>query len=112
VRCNAITKGGDRCKLEATTGSYCWSHAPETAELRRQRGQRGGKARGAGELAEIKRAIREVIEGVQDGRTERGVGAVAFQGFNALLKAIELERKVREQEVLEQRIEELERELA
>jgi hypothetical protein len=108
VRCAAITRAGERCKLEATNGSYCWSHAPETAQARKQRGRRGGKARGAGELSEIKRAIRETVDGVLDGCIERGIGAVAFQGFNTLLKSLEVERKIREQEELEARLEELE----
>ena len=108
MRCSAITKGGERCKLEATNGSYCWSHAPGNEEARRRRGRRGGKARGAGELSEIKRAIRQTVDGVLDGSIERGIGAVAFQGFNTLLKSIEVERKIREQEELEARLEELE----
>ena len=108
MRCAAITMAGERCKLEATSGSYCWSHAPETAEARKQRGRRGGKARGAGELSEIKRTIRETVDSVLDGSIERGIGAVAFQGFNTLLKSIEVERKLREQEELEERLEELE----
>jgi hypothetical protein len=108
MRCSAITKGGDRCKLEATTGSYCWSHAPETAEARRQRGRRGGKARGTGELSAIKREIRTVITDALGGQVERGIAAVVFQGYNALLKAVEVERKIREQEELEARLEALE----
>ena len=108
MRCSAITSSGDRCKLDATNGSFCWSHAPETAQARKMRGRRGGKARGAGELAEIKRSIREVIEEVRDGSVERGVGAVVFQGFNSLLKALEVERRVREQEELLVRLERLE----
>jgi hypothetical protein len=108
MRCTAITRGGERCKLDATSGRYCWSHAPETAQARKQRGRRGGKARGVGELAEIKRSIREVIDGVLDERIERGVGAVAFQGYNALLKAVDTERRIREVEELEMRLEALE----
>ena len=106
--CAAITRAGSRCKLEATNGSYCWSHAPETAEARKQRGRRGGKARGAGELAEVKREIRSVIADVLEGRVERGVGAVVFQGYNALLKAAEVERRVKETEELEERLAALE----
>jgi uncharacterized protein YwlG (UPF0340 family) len=59
-------------------------------------------------MAEVKREIRGVIEDVLSGRLERGVGAVAFQGFNALLKAVEVERKVRELEEVEERIAALE----
>ncbi len=109
MRCNAITSGGSRCKLDANSGSYCWSHAPENAEERKRRARRGGKARGASELSEIKREIRAVVTDVLEGRVERGVGAVAFQGFNSLLKAVEVERRIRDQEEIEARIEALER---
>jgi hypothetical protein len=109
MRCAAITKGGSRCKLDATPGSnYCWNHAPENAEARSRRARRGGKARGASEMAEVKREIRRVIDAVDTGETERGVGAVLFQGFNTLLKAVEVERKIREQEELTERLEALE----
>ncbi len=108
MRCSAITRGGERCKLDATSGSYCWSHAPEYAEARRRRGRRGGKARGASELSEVKREIRAVVTDVLEGRVERGVGAVVFQGYNTLLKAVEVERRIREEEALLARIEQLE----
>jgi hypothetical protein len=66
--------------------------------------RRGGKARGAGELAEIKSEIRSVIRSVQSEKLDRGVGAVVFQGYNTLLRAVEVERKVRELDELEERI--------
>lgn len=108
MRCSAITRGGERCKLDATNGSYCWSHALENAEARKRRGRRGGKARGASELSEVKREIRTVISDVLEGRVERGVGAVVFQGYNTLLKAVEVDRRIREEEELLARIEQLE----
>ena len=108
MRCSAITRGGERCKLDATNGSYCWSHAPENADARKRRGRRGGKARGASELSEVKREIRTVISDVLEGRVERGVGAVVFQGYNTLLKAVEVDRRIREEEELLARIEQLE----
>ncbi len=113
MRCSATTSEGERCKLEATHGSYCWSHAPELAQERSRRARRGGKAggrgRGSGALSEVKREIRAVVAGVLSGRVERGVGAVVFQGYNTLLKAVEVERKIREQEEFEARLEALER---
>ena len=108
MRCAAITSAGERCKLEATSGSYCWSHAPENAAARKAKARRGGKARGASEMAEVKREIRRVIEAVDKGETERGVGAVLFQGFNTLLKAVEVERKAKEAEEVEERLTALE----
>lgn len=113
MRCAAITKGGDRCKLDATTGSYCWSHDPERAEERRRRARRGGKARGAGELSEIKRFLADLTNRVlrEEGSEplETGPAAVANQLINTRLRTIEQERKQREQEDLEARIEALER---
>jgi hypothetical protein len=111
MRCSAITRHGERCRLDATTGSFCWSHAPENAPERKSRARRGGKARGAGELAETKRQIRRVIDDVRSGKLERGIGAVVFQGFNVLLKALEIERKIKETEELEERLALLERAL-
>ena len=55
-------------------------------------------------MAEVKREVREVIADVRNGGLERGVGAVVFQGYNVLLKALETERKIAEQDELMQRI--------
>jgi hypothetical protein len=79
-----------------------------------EEGSKGGRAGGNGragisELAQIKADIRAVVADVLSGKIERGVGAVAFQGYNALLKAVETERRIRETEDLEARIEALER---
>ena len=110
MRCAAITRAGERCKLDATSGSYCWSHAPENTDARKSRARRGGKARGAGEMAEVKREIRGVIDDVISEKVDKGVGAVALQGYNTLLRAIELERRVKETDELEAEIAELKRE--
>ena len=113
MRCDGITSGGERCKLEATHGSYCWSHAPETADQRRRRARRGGRTGGRGrpgaDLADLKRDIREVIDGVLAGEVQQGRAAVALQGYNALLRAAKVELDVREQTELIERIEALER---
>jgi hypothetical protein len=113
VRCAAITSAGERCKLDATSGSYCWSHDPENADERRRRARRGGKAGGAGELSEIKRLLEELtsrvlkVEGYAP--LETAPAAIANQLINTRLRAIEQERKNRETEDLEARIESLER---
>ena len=109
MRCAAITRDRERCKLEATRGSnYCWSHDPNNADARTRRARRGGKARGASEMAEVKREIRAVLKDVRAGDLERGVGAVMFQGYNTLLKAVEVERRIAELDEVLIRIEALE----
>jgi len=111
MRCAAITRAGERCKLEATSGSYCWSHAPENAAERKRRAQRGGKAsryaRG-GELEEIKREVKDLIADVLEGKVERAEGAVALQGYNTLLRAVEVGRRD-DLEDLAREVEELKR---
>ncbi len=116
MRCNAITGGGERCKLEATHGSYCWSHAPETADARRRRARRGGKAGGRGresEVSAIKALLSELTDRVLGGEgvepLETGRAAVANRLINTRLRAVEVERKIKETEELEARVEELER---
>ena len=114
ARCAAITKGGSRCRLDATHGSYCYQHSPETAEERRRNARKGGRAGGNGrssgvpELVRIKGEIRGVLSGVLSERVERGTGSVLFMGFNTLLRAVEIERKWRELDELEERIAALE----
>jgi hypothetical protein len=113
VRCAAITRGGSRCKLEATHGSYCWSHAPETTEQRRRRASRGGRAGGNGrpgtsEIAEVKAQLRGVIGEVRTGALDKGAGAVVGGLYNTLLRAMEVERRIREAEETEGRLKALE----
>jgi hypothetical protein len=113
MRCAAITRAGERCKLDATSGSYCWSHAPENSQERKRRAARGGKAsrsRSASgdELRQLKQGVRTVIAAVLRGRLDKGRGAVALQGYNSLLRAVEQERKNKETAELEARIEALE----
>jgi hypothetical protein len=48
------------------------------------------------------------VDGVLDGSVDRGIAAVGFQGFNALLKCVEVERKVKETDELLARLQVLE----
>ena len=113
-RCSGSKPNGDPCeRIVCASQTYCYSHDPSRREARRRAATKAGRAKKpSGELAEIKRSIREVVEGVLNGTVDRSVGAVCFQGFNTLLKATEVERKIKEQDILEERFEELERALA
>ena len=108
MRCAAITRAGARCKLEATSGSYCWSHAPENASARKVRARRGGKGRGAGEIADLKKQLEDLTTDVLAGELETRRAAVANQLINTRLRAIEQERKAKETDELEERIRRLE----
>ena len=113
MRCAAKTKGGSRCRLDATHGSYCYQHAPETEGERRRNASRGGRAGGngrggAGEVAQAKGWVKGLVAKMLRGEVDRGDATAAFMGINTLARLIELERKIREQDELEQRIAELE----
>jgi hypothetical protein len=115
--CPAIKANGERCKGDAIPGAdWCYSHDPDRAEERRRNASRGGKSggggRSSGELAEIKALLSELTNRVLGGEgveaLETGRAAVANQLVNTRLRAVELERRIRESDELEARIEELE----
>jgi hypothetical protein len=114
-RCATIKASGERCKAQAMTGyQQCYIHAPELAEKRkhtnRKGGRRGGRGRtGPSEVRKIQDQIRAVIDEVINGSLDKGTGSVAFMGFNSLLRAVEVERRLVELGELEGRMESLER---
>ncbi len=60
-------------------------------------------------MAQVKGEIRGVLNGVLSGTIPRSVGSVMFMGFNTLLRAVEVERRIIEQDEIEERLEALER---
>lgn len=114
ARCGAIKRDGERCKADAMPGAeWCYSHHPDHAEERRRRARKGGKSGGRGrsngELREIKALCEDLTGRVLAGELAPGLAAVANQLINTRLRAVEQERKVKETEELEERIEALER---
>jgi hypothetical protein len=110
AQCTAVKRNGDPCTLPANgKQGLCWAHDPATAEQRRRRAQKGGRAKANRELPTIKALLEDLTERVLSGALETGRAAVANQLVNTRLRAVELERKMRETEELEARIEALER---
>jgi hypothetical protein len=72
-------------------------------------GKRGGRGRPQGETHAIKAQLEDLTERVLAGDLPTGPAAVANQLINTRLRAVELERKVKETDDLEARIEALER---
>ena len=118
AKCSAITQAGTACKgIPIEGSSYCYVHHPDYTDERRRHGSRGGKRGGRGrpqaELHEIKALLADLTARVLKGEgtepLETGPAAVANQLINTRLRALEQERKTRETEDLEARIEALER---
>ena|SRR5215211_3419391 len=108
-RCTAIKPNGERCRLDAQDlHDMCWAHSPENSEKRRKRASRGGRAKASRELPAIKALLEDLTEQVLSGELPTGPAAVANQLINTRLRAIEVERKIREAEEIEERITALE----
>jgi hypothetical protein len=109
TRCQGIKRDGGRCTLGVPPGvQWCFNHDPARAQERRRNASRAGKSVGGREIRDLKKRISMVIEAVLEGSQERGRAAVAIQGFNALRGALELERRIKEQEEILERLEALE----
>lgn len=110
--CTAVTRNGEPCTLQATgKNGLCWAHDPRNAEQRRQRAAKGGRGKQGSELRDLKAKVEKLADDVLKGKVEKGRAAVCNQLYNTLLRCIELERKIKEQEEVLQRIEALERRL-
>ena len=112
AKCSAIKPNGERCKgIAATDSDYCPAHDPARAEARKRNARKAARsrARGSGsELKQVKQGVRTVIAAVVRGRLDRGRGAVALQGYNTLLRAVEIGQRD-ELEDLAREVEEIKR---
>jgi hypothetical protein len=108
--CAGTKRDGSRCTATVEPPqTYCWWHDPANADERRRAASKAGKSRPNRELAGIKAQLQDLTRDVLAGDLETGRAAVANQLINTRLRAIEQERKNRETEDLEARIEALER---
>jgi hypothetical protein len=110
ARCEGCKPNSTPCeRIVPASQRYCYSHDPTREDERRRNASRAGKSAGGREIKALKRRISDVVDAVLDGSQDRGRAAVAIQGLNALRGALELERRIKDSEELEARIEELER---
>ena len=113
-RCAGFTRDGRQCTaIVRPPSTLCYQHDPARAQERKRNASKAGRGRGSSELAGIKSLLSELtdrvlgVEGTQPLKT--GAAAVANQLINTRLRAVEIERKVKETEELEARIEQLEK---
>ena len=113
-RCAFIKAGGERCKARAMSGSsYCYNHEPRKAEERKRNaskgGYTGGRGRpGSGEIARLRAQLKNLTARVVDGELETSRGAVANQLIGTQVRLLEFERRLRETEELQGRLEAIE----
>jgi hypothetical protein len=113
AKCAGSKRDGSPCTATVETlQRYCWWHDPAHAAQRRRNASRAGKSKPNREIAAIKTLVEDLTNRVIGAEgTEplpASAGAVAAQLINTRLRAIELERKIKETEELEERISALE----
>ena len=108
-RCAASKPDGSPCeRIVGASQRYCYAHDPARSEERKRNASRGGKSRANGEIPELKAQLKKLAADVLSGEVDRGAAAVVNQILNTRARLIELERKIREQEELAQRLQALE----
>lgn len=112
--CGYIKADGTRCKAQPMRGEgYCYAHHPDLEERRtaasRRGGKIGGRGRGKGDIKDVKGWLLDLARRVEAGELEAKDGTAVSQILNIWLRGIETERKLKEQEELEERLESLER---
>jgi len=111
AQCTAVKRSGDRCTLPAVgKQGVCWAHDPKNAEQRRRRASKGGRGKASREIKDLKKQLQDLVQDVLEGRVDRSDAVVVNQILNTRARLIELERKIREQEELAERIAQLEAE--
>ena len=109
AQCRATKRDGLRCTQPVTAANgLCWAHDPANAEKRRRMASRAGSSKGGGEIAELRAQLKRLAADALSGDVERGVAAVVNQILSSRIRLVELERKIREQEELEERLAALE----
>ena len=108
-RCAGIKRDGGRCTAVVAPGeTHCYAHDPGRAEERRRNASRGGRSKGNSEISDLKAQLKKLATGVLSGDVGRADAAVVNQILNTRARLIEIERKIREQEELAERLEALE----
>jgi hypothetical protein len=103
--CVGFKRDGSQCTATVEPPQrYCWWHDPTNADKRRRSASRAARSKPSREIKDLKRQLQDLTTDVLDGKVERGNAVVVNQILNTCLRAIELERKIREQDELEERL--------
>jgi hypothetical protein len=109
--CRSTKANGEPCTLSATgPHGFCWAHDPANREKRRQMASRAARSKPSKEIATIKTELATLYADAVAGRVDKGSAAVGAQIQNVRLRCLDVERRWRELDELESRIEALEAE--
>ena len=105
----AIAGSGEPCRGLVRVGNdYCPAHDPARAEDRRRAASKAARSKPSVELHVVKQQLRDIADGVLAGDIDKGTGSVAAQVLGVFTRVVEVERRVREQDELLERLDALE----
>jgi hypothetical protein len=109
AQCAGIKRNGERCTATVEPPqTYCWWHDPANSDERRRAASKGGRSKPSREIRELKKQLEDLAADVLAGDVERGDAVAVNQIHNTRARLIELERKVKETDELEARLDALE----
>ena len=109
AKCRGLKRDGNKCTVTVNPPqTYCWWHAPENSARRQKAAARGGKGKAGRAVKELHVLLEDLTERVIDGNLETSRGAVANQLIGTRIRLFEYERRLKELEELEARLEAVE----
>jgi hypothetical protein len=106
--CIGLKPDGALCRGIARRGSdYRPAHDPTRAKARHRAASKAARSKPGREIGGLKDQLEELYERVLEEAVSPGVGAVLTQITNARIRLLECERRIREADDLERRIDEL-----
>lgn len=107
--CRATTAKGEPCRGSADgPNGLCWAHDPDHAAQRQRNASKAAKSKPSRDLLQTRAQLQQLADNVLAGEVDRAAASVAGQLLNVKLRTIELERRLKETQDLQERIEELE----
>lgn len=108
-QCPATTLKGGQCSGSVPEGKYwCWYHDPANSDKRRRAASRGGKGNRSKVSKDLHKLLESLTEQVVSGELEPYPASVAGSLIGVRLRLLEYDRRVREEDELLARIEQLE----
>jgi hypothetical protein len=95
-------------RIVSASQTYCFAHDPAKADARKRNASKAARSKPSRELAAVKDRLRTLADEVLEGEVDQEAAAVASRILGVYLRAVEQERKIREQDEILVRIEALE----
>ena len=107
--CTATKDDGTACeRIVSASQRFCFAHDPARASQRSRNASKAARSKPSRELKAVKERLRALADGVLAGEVDEEAAAVASRILAVYLRAVEAERKLKEQEEILERIEALE----